>query len=249
MIKLSIYAGPIESASLHTRLAWLDLAYHKVGPYSDYKTCLFQNGHGCGPTLILKRYPRWSSSIWDLLARAICINLNASADSELTDPECMPAVNNQTKAIAFAEEISAQVEHHQGGKVTKITTICSMSIKKGRKKGMYAASLSDNMGQSFDNIEVVYRPSVFQPALLVAKVACQLLHGDPESLPSRPLLLLPHAQEEGGLKWVCVHAVREPAKRGFMRWLAESNIPLIHSDQFGEVVNADCYAQFLVESL
>lgn len=249
MIKLSIFAGPLESANLHTRLAWLDLAYHEVKPYANYKTCLFQNGLGCSPTVMLRTYPRWSSSIWDLMARAISLCLNTLKEGEGQDLEVLPEPIGGSKAIAFADEISATVEHHAGGKVTRIRTVCTMSIKRGRKKGSYVASLTDNMGQSFDGIEVVYRPSVFQPALLVAKVACQHLHGDSTKLPARPLLVLPRPQDEEGYNWICVHAVREPAKSGFLRWLSESKIPLITSDMYGEVVDADYYAQFLTESL
>lgn len=249
MIKVSIFAGPLETANLNARRAWLDLAYHEVGPYSDYKTCLFQNGFGCGPTLLLKRYPRWSASIWDLIARVICINLNANGAPESENLEFMPGPIQTGKHIAFAEELSVSVEHQSGGKVTRNRALCSMNIKKGRRKGMYVASLTDNLGQSFSNIEVTYKPSVFQPALLVAKVACQHLHGDAETLPEKPVLMLPTAQVEGGQKWICVNAVREPARSGFQRWLAESKIPLIESEQFGEVAHADNYARFLVESL
>lgn len=249
MIKLSIFAGPLESANLHNRLAWLDLAYHEVRPYASYKACLFQSGQGCSPTVLLRSYPRWSSSIWDLMARVISLCLNVQGKEEGQDLEVLPEPIGGSKAVAFAEEISATVEHHAGGKVTRIRTVCTMSIKRGRKKGSYVASLTDNMGQSFEGIEVVYRPSVFQPALLVAKVACQHLHGDSNKLPTRPLLVLPRPQAEKGYNWICVHAVREPAKSGFLRWLSESKIPLITSDLYGEVVDADYYAQFLTESL
>lgn len=249
MIKLSIFAGPLESANQHTRLAWLDLAYQDVKPYATYKTCLFQNGHGCSPTYSLSNYPRWSSSIWDLMARAISICLNASKEDSPENLETLPEPINSSKTLAFADELSVTVEHHSGGKVTRVRTICTMSIKRGRKKGSYVASLTDNMGQSFNGVEIAYRPSVFQPALLVAKVACQHLHGDSSNLPPRPKLALPAPQKEAGYTWICVHAVREPAKSGFLRWLSESNIPLITSDQYGEVVGADYYAQFLAESI
>lgn len=248
MLKVSIHAGPLESANLNTRRAWLDLAYHEVGPYSDYKACLFQNGKGCGPTLFLRRYPRWSASIWDLVVRALCICLNSDRGAE-GDLEHLPLAITGSKALAFADELSVVVEHHAGGKVTRIRTLCSMHIKRGRKKGLYVASLSDNLGQSFQNIEVLYRPAVFEPALLVAMVACKHLHSDETSLPARPLLMLPVVQEEAGQKWVTPHTVREPAKSGFLRWLAESKVTCVQSDSMGEVVNADYFAQFLVESL
>ena len=248
MLKVSIHAGPLESANLNTRRAWLDLAYHEVGPYSDYKACLFQNGKGCGPTLFLRRYPRWSASIWDLVVRALCICLNSDRGAE-GDLEHLPLAMAGSKALAFADELSVVVEHHAGDKVTRIRTLCSMHIKRGRKKGLYVASLSDNLGQSFQNIEVLYRPAVFEPALLVAMVACKHLHSDETSLPARPLLMLPIVQEEAGQKWGAPHTVREPAKSGFLRWLAESKVTCVQSDTMGEVVNADYFAQFLVESL
>lgn len=248
MIRLSIFAGPLSDASQFTRLAWLDVAYLKVAPYASYKTCLFQNGRGAGPTSVIMDYPRWSSSLWDLLARAICIHLNNQRLVE-DDKESIPPPLVDKPNLAFAEELSVRVEHHSGGKVTRIRTLCTMSVLKGKRKGSYVASLTDNLGKSYEGIEVVYRPSIFEPALLVAMVACKHLHGDSASLPPRPLLVLPSAQEEQGYKWVCVNAVREPAKSGFLRWLAESKEPIIHSDAYGEVVNADLYARFLMESL
>lgn len=249
MIKLSVYAGPLEGANLHTRLAWLDLAYHEVDYYSTYKVCLFQNGQGCSPTLLLHNYPRWSSSLWDLMARAISICLNTQRGVTEDDKEFLPAELSPNDKIAFADELSVSVEHHTGGKVTKIRTLCTMSIKRLRKKGQYKASLTDNLGQEVQDIEVVYRPSIFEPCLLVAKVACQQLHGNSDSLPARPKLVVPQPQSEGKYRWVCVNAVREPAKSGFIRWLSESRITIIESDLFGEVVDADYYARFLKESI
>lgn len=249
MIRLQIFAGGKATASVFTRLAWLELAYHKVDAYSDYKACLFQNGKGCGPTVFIKNYPRWSSSFWDLLARAIVISLNSTTGGDGEELEFMPPVTVSPKRLAFVDEVWVSVEHVSGGKVTKIRAICEMSVKRDKRKGSYVASLTDNMGNSFEGVRFKYHTDVLIPALLVAKACCAHLTGNTYDLPARPLLWIPKPIPDGTRKIVCVNAVKEPAKSGFNRWLMESRVSTENHPDYGEVVESDYYAQFLIESL
>jgi len=46
MLRVTIHAGGLNTATRFTQRAWLDIGYEKLAPVADYKTVLFQSGFG-----------------------------------------------------------------------------------------------------------------------------------------------------------------------------------------------------------
>lgn len=42
MLKVSVHAGPLASASRFNLVAWVDIGYERLEPVADYKTVLYQ---------------------------------------------------------------------------------------------------------------------------------------------------------------------------------------------------------------
>ncbi len=75
MLRVTIHSGLPSEACRFNRTDWLDIGYQRLGTSADYKVALVENGKGARQPVILAGYPRWSSSLWDLTARAIAISL------------------------------------------------------------------------------------------------------------------------------------------------------------------------------
>lgn len=73
MLRVSVHAGLPSQASRYNRLGWLDVGYEDLKPVANYKVFLFEAGVGARETVYLENYPRWSSSLWDLVARAMAL--------------------------------------------------------------------------------------------------------------------------------------------------------------------------------
>lgn len=75
MLRVTIHSGLPSEASRFNRTDWIDIGYQKLDWNADYKVVLVENGIGARQPVILAGYPRWSSSLWDLTARAIALAL------------------------------------------------------------------------------------------------------------------------------------------------------------------------------
>lgn len=80
MLRISVHAGLPSGASRYNRSDWLDIGYERLDADAEYKIVLFQAGIGACEPILLTGYPRWSASLWDLIARAIaCGSIRAAA--------------------------------------------------------------------------------------------------------------------------------------------------------------------------
>ena len=73
MLRVSIHSALPSQATRFNRTDWLDIGYQTLESHAEYKIVLFEAGIGAREPVCLRAYPRWSSSLWDLVARAIAL--------------------------------------------------------------------------------------------------------------------------------------------------------------------------------
>lgn len=79
MLRVNIHAGPLSKIYRYNLVAWLDIAYEKLAPIANYKTILFEAGHGATLPVPLENYPRWSAKLgrnWTFIAPEIIARLD-----------------------------------------------------------------------------------------------------------------------------------------------------------------------------
>jgi len=246
MLKVSIHAGPIDSATRFNLLGWVDIGYEKLAPVADYKTYLFQTGVGATIPALIYSYPRWSASLWDLAARAIALSLR-------TEVECLneevPPVRREGKAFAFANQLSAVIEHVSSNSQRR-KTLASVDIEQtGRIRGRYIARFTEHTMGLHVTEPFEFRPSFLQPEELLLH-ACLMRLTSKQELPPRPALCLPDAVEKDGYRYVPIHRLVEPARTGFLQWLNAKRVPPVaHADAKLGLGLEVLYLKFLTEAI
>lgn len=71
MLKVYIHSGTLGTRSLGNQLAIVDIAYAKRHYLADYAVAMTMKGAGEVKPDMVTNYPRWSGSVWDLVARAL----------------------------------------------------------------------------------------------------------------------------------------------------------------------------------
>lgn len=227
MLRVNIHAGRYEDASQGNLTDWLDIAYQRQNAVADYKVVLFCSGVGAKDPCVLKNYPRWSTSLWDLVARAIAIALTPGTNPDGGE---LPAVL-RGKHVAYAEEMCA-ILRYTAPTGAKDREVGSMQIRRFRKgRGVYQATLHEDLHPSRSALPFVFAPSFLRPAELILRAATVALTGDHARLPPRPPLQMPRTEVIAGVKHVPIHRLKEPARTGFLRWLhAAGRAPIAHPD-------------------
>jgi hypothetical protein len=85
MLKVSLHYATPATVSARNVLGRLDIAYAKLDANADYKALMFTTGIGEHEPLRLDNYPRWSASVWDLVARVVCLGLNNTESNWLVE--------------------------------------------------------------------------------------------------------------------------------------------------------------------
>lgn len=246
MLKVSIHAGALDTASRFNCLAWLDIGYEKLAPIADYKTVLCQNGVGATMPTPIYGYPRWSATLWDLVARALALGLRTDLDC-LTEE--VPQLTHSKKYIAFASRICAVIEHAPlAGQARK--TLASVEIAQvGRSRGTYTACFDEHAIARCVTAPFTFHTDFLRPAELLLHACLARLTGQPE-LPPRPQLCVPLAMEEGGQRYVPIHRLVEPARTGFVSWLYHNDMPpLEHKNAHQGIAPEKLYVKFLSEAV
>lgn len=71
MLRVTLHSGESTKRSLSNQMAVLDIAYARREAVADYLVAYSARNRGeVEPDRILE-YPRWSASLWDLVARAL----------------------------------------------------------------------------------------------------------------------------------------------------------------------------------
>jgi hypothetical protein len=217
MLRLTVHNGLPSQASRYNRTDWLDIGYEKLNSFADYKIVLFQAGIGARDAVMLRGYPRWSASLWDLIARSIALALFPPPAGQ---PESVPpAEHAQGKRIAFADHTTAIVEYLpvHGTATRQVATMLITHSKKAR--GIYEASVDEDLYERRIAAPFLFAPCVIRPVELVLRTALSVLHANIDALPARPRPSVPPIDEEAGKKYVRLSRLAEPQRSGLARWI------------------------------
>lgn len=212
MLKVTLHYGKPGEVTHANMLGRMDIAYAKLDARADYKVLMFTAGVGEQPPVRILDYPRWSASIWDLVARAIRLTLNGSEDCQLENP-------SSSRRGAFIEDLTAVIEHWPDGFDTRRSRVATAHVKMGRRRGHYTASFEDDLTGTRQSGVFLHRPPGINAWDLLTRAYAWTLT-ETFQLPPRPTLYTPIPVEHGGASYVCLDTVAEPAATGIRRWLA-----------------------------
>lgn len=217
MLRVSIHAGGPEDCSRLTRTDWLDIGYQTRAPYANYKVVLFQHGIGEATQVVLENYPRWSSSLWDLIARATA---RALWPDLLTEKNGLPpVVQPMRRGCAFAGRMTAVIQHRPSdGSASR--QLGQMVISQKLVRGVYEARVDEDLQNAKPSAPFYFTPEKLRPAELMVRAAVWWLNGGKSEFPPRPPLFVPVYDDEGGTKFARISRLQEPARTGFLRWCA-----------------------------
>lgn len=222
MLKVSLHFATPATVSPENVIGRLDIGYAKLDAHADYKAVMFTAGLGEHPPIQIYDYPRWSGSVWDLVARAICKSLN---DREVLRPMAMPA-----RRCAFIDDMTAMIEHWPDGVDTKRATIGIAHIKMCRRRGNYIAMFNTDVEGDVQETSVfTYKPKILKPWDLLSRAYAWSVDESFE-LPLRPDLYVPIPIQDCGMSLVNLSTVSEPAYSGILKWLHKKNIKTITSE-------------------
>ena len=164
----------------YNRTDWLDIGYARLGALADYKVELFSIGEGVSPPLLLKDYPRWSASLWDLVARAIAMAQSkdsAAPEERLSPPEVVE------KKFARVEELTAILQYlpANGAGARQLGLL---EVRRWAAFGVYRATLHEDLRPSLSALPFLFRPRFLRPAELVCRAAVAALTGRIDAFPS-----------------------------------------------------------------
>ncbi|WP_227814122.1 hypothetical protein [Nitrogeniibacter aestuarii] len=210
MLKLTLHTGTLETRSLANRVAVLDIAYEKQDAVADYVVALSLRGTGEMAPAHVSRYPRWSGSMWDLVARALTQLLYRSneAPSHIPDRRC-----------AYATRLCAAIEvATASGRGIELAT--AEIRHAGRRRGLYEAHFNEDiLGPREAQFE--YGHKVLNAADLLLRAICWAYH-DADVPGRKPALIAPTPIRIEGSERFHLEAVAEPARTGFMRFMARN---------------------------
>ncbi len=220
MLRVSVHTGLPSGVSRYNRTDWLDIGYEKLDADAEYKIVLFEAGIGAHEPVILRCYPRWSASLWDLVARSIAMALWPEPTGR--QERVAPANFIDDKRVAFAEHTTAVVTHlpEHGAASREIGTMLIVHSQKAR--GVYRASVDEDTRERQIVTPFLFAPSTLSPIELVLRTALFMLHGAIDLLPPRPPLVIPPRDEDAGKKYVRLSRVAEPARSGLVRWMRKA---------------------------
>lgn len=212
MLSVCIHAAAPERATRFNRLARLDIVYEQLSPVADYKVVLLERNCDVLPPRRLQSYPRWSSSLWDLVARAAAIAL----PEEPPAMEVVPAFEPGGKRCAYIREMTAILEHSAND--TRNTLGIAHIKQAGRHRGLYLASFEEHTVRPCRTEPFEFAPTFFRSTELLLHACLQRL-GSAAEMPPRPGLCAPPPVVVDGVPYVQIHELVEPARTGFRTWL------------------------------
>ncbi|MBS4037726.1 MAG: hypothetical protein KGZ46_06205 [Hydrogenophaga sp.] len=236
MLKVFLHNGAPAAVSQFNQLGRLDIGYEKLDIHADYKAVLRATGLGEFPPAVLQAYPRWTASVWDLVMRMIALCIHRE--------EAFPALD-VTRRGAFAQNLTAIVEHWPDGLEFGRATVGTAHIRMTRRRGRYVATFEDDILGAQTSIEFAHTPDALMPWDLLARAYAWASHGR-ATMPARPALYMPIPFEEDGEVYVSVDTVREPARTGLFRWMVAKGIRAFQGDQLtGTHISESNYVSFL----
>ena len=208
MLHVTVHIGELEARSLHNQLLSLDIAYDKVEALASYLVAMLPR-QGSEMAGHLRDYPRWSGSLWDLVARAI---------AQVVYPnQAIPPAIKPDRRCAYASRICVAVEAEDMGSRGRLLANAEIAQLEGQR-GFYRAVFSEDiLGER--SAEFAYGSKRMDYADFVMRAICWALY-DQDTLGPRPKLLLPQTMTANGVECFDVQGLAEPARTGFTRYLA-----------------------------
>lgn len=87
MLRVTVELWPGGRESGKRVIATADIGRVADGAHADYEARLTESGVGSVGTGHVRQYPRWSATVWDLVARSIAASLSGNADQLPSRPE------------------------------------------------------------------------------------------------------------------------------------------------------------------
>ena len=233
MLRVKLHYGALADRNEGNLCAVLDIAYAKQSLMSDYLVSLtVRNGGHTEPAMVTS-YPRWSGSLWDLVARALGASLYGSRP--------IPPADKPDRRCAYATRLCAAIEGadaQRSGLLLGTASIEQVTDQRGR----YAITLDEDiMGARSGRFE--FGTKRLNPAELLFRGICQALYKTDIPVP-RPSLIVPALLKVNGEAHFDVQALSEPARTGFTRYLARR----YPTAEELSLARAEDYAQFLAQS-
>lgn len=242
MLKVTLHHGAPHQARAENVLGRLDIGYEKLAAFATYKAVMFVCGVGELAPVKLVDYPRWSGSVWDLVARIV--NVSLSGQEELF-PERM----EERRTGAFIQKMSALVEHWPDGFSRGITLVGTASIQMCRRRCNYVATFTDDICGTKKSTVFRHTPKILVHWDLLARSYAYAFNDD-EEMPRRPSLhqALPDDPIHG--KFVLIDALREPARTGLSRWIARKGIETFEVEYIaGQCITEKHFRDFLNKAI
>ncbi len=238
MFKVTLHSGVVKDATLHNLLGRLDFGYEKLAAVATYKSELFVCGVGSLGLRHLENYPRWSASIWDLIARLVTVGLYTH--------EKLPAIPSGPRDKgAYVRNMCAIVEHWADGEETRRARVATAQLSRGIRHCDYACELFDDLTGTRTSQQFRHAPEVLQPWDLLVRGVCWAEAGH-SSLPERPPLRVPPVFEEDGVESISMGKLCVQARVGLGNWLARQGLkPRLPLGQGSATVPAKVFTQFL----
>ncbi|RKJ94542.1 hypothetical protein [Alicycliphilus denitrificans] len=233
MLRVYLHAGGLDERNLGNQLASIDIAYAKKSALADYLVGMNLRGHGeVEPDYVL-RYPRWSASLWDLVARALT-RLLYRADQA-------PASAKPDKRCAYATRMCAVMERTTLDRTGVILGTATVTQLEGQR-GHYTAILDEDInGRHVGHF--VYGSKRLDAVDLLLRAICWALF-DKDTLGPYPALVLPPTLQIDGEDRFHVEALAEPAKTGFARYSGINFPSTVAPDPLAK---AQDYVNFLMQ--
>jgi hypothetical protein len=242
MLKISLHYATPATVNERNVLGRLDIAYAKLDAKADYKALMFVTGVGELAAIRLEGYPRWSASIWDLVARVVCLGLS---HKEAISPAELPYV----RKCAFIDDMTAVIEHCPDGLDSRRAVVATAHIHRGRRKGHYTATFTSDLHAPMQSTVFAHTPLGLSPWDLLARAYAWTVHERFE-LPPRPTLYTPIPVLHGERSYVALETVRQPARTGILRWLTKRGLAPAKVDLVtGPCVTEAQFVEFLSKAI
>lgn len=209
MLSVTIHAGLLSERNDANVVGKLDIAYKERGVKSTYLVALALRRTGELEPAVVANYPRWSSSLWDLVARALTQVLHKS--------DVLPPIERVDKRCAYATKLCATIRHVTPDE--RGTQLATVEIRQpGTVRGRYHAEFTEDiMGPRSADFE--YGCKVLNPAELLLRAICFALFGK-DTLGAWPKLISPPFMVVDGREVFDIENLAEPARTGFTRYQA-----------------------------
>ncbi len=231
MLKVSVHTGDLAQRTLTNQVAVLDIAYAKQEAIADYMVALSLQRSGEMAPAVVSSYPRWSASLWDLVARALA--------QALYRTDTPPRAEKADRRCAYATRLCAVIERASVN--SRGVELGTMQLVQTGQRGHYRAVFQEDiLGERSSEFD--YGCKDLNPAELLMRAVCWAYFGSDVPGP-KPKLIIPPALNIDGVDRFHIAALDEPAQTGFRRYLTLRNSP----DADSAMPAATDYVRFLMK--